>query len=151
MYDQTIWKNFLHIEIWGSHSVLYMISCEFYSNQNRLSYALSNIHCTSAIAIKNVFKSQNRMTVVQVSEMEPRGHCGCGLGQVFENLNFLNYIKARASLVIFKRISASCQLQSYGLKISPCNQATIPDPNQSLLKKHPYFPSPVIILQKPLR
>lgn len=112
MYDQTIWKNFLHIEIWGSHSVLYMISCEFYSNQNRLSYALSNIHCTSAIAIKNVFKSQNRMTVVQVSEMEPRGHCGCGLGQVFENLNFLNYIKARASLSFSKEylLAVSCNL-----------------------------------------
>ena len=86
-----------------------------------MSYALSNIHCTSAMAIKNVFKSQNRITVVQVSEMEPRGHCGCGSGQVFENLNFLNYIKARASLVILKSISVSCQLQSYGLRISPRN------------------------------
>ena len=39
----------------------------------------------------------------------------------------------------------ACQLQTYGLEVFPCNYATILDPNQLLLNKHPYFlPSPII-------
>ena len=43
----------------------------------------------------------------------------------------------------------SCQQQTYGLNVSPCNHATISEFNQSLLNKHPYFlPAPVIILDR---
>ena len=35
-----LWKKFSHIEVWGSHSDLYLIWLEFYANYNSLSYGL---------------------------------------------------------------------------------------------------------------
>ena len=39
-------------EVWGSHSGLYMIWLELYADLNSLSYGLSNMHCISALTIK---------------------------------------------------------------------------------------------------
>ena len=71
--------------------------------------------------------------------MEPCGHCGCGSRHVPESPRtciFYTVSNSRIPPAIFKTISASsCQLQLCALKVSPCNYATISNPNQLLLNK----------------
>ena len=45
--------------------------------------------------------------------------------------------QSRTRLKQLSSSSSSCQMQSYDLKVSPCNYTTISDPNQSLLNVHP--------------
>ena len=95
------------------------------------------------------------MTVVQASRMEQSGHFGFGFRHVFALLMtwiFWTVSDSRIPPAILKTISArSYQLQPYCLKVSPCNYATISNPKQSLLNKHPYFLSvPVLILDNSL-
>ena len=61
----------------------------------------------------------------------------------------LNYTRSKDTTSYIP--NNTCQLQPYGLKVSPCNYATILDSKQSLVNKHPYFlPAPIVILDKPL-
>lgn len=52
----------------------------------------------------------------------------------------------RPSVVLKTTFVRNSQGQPHGRKFSPCNYASISDPNQSLLNKHPYFlPAPILI------
>ena len=121
----------------------------------RTACGLSNMNCTSALTMteKNAFKNQNGVTVVQAFKTELGGHCGCGFTYIPASLTtwiFWTVSNSKTPPDVFKTISASsCQLQPYGLKVSPYNYVMILDPNQSLLNKHPYFlPAPILILDK---
>ena len=105
------WKKFSHTEAWGSRSRFYMMLLEFYANQKSLFCGMSNIHCISALTIKekNAFKNQNGVTMVQASRMEPGGHYGCGFRHVPTSLRtwiFWTVSDPRTPLAFLKTISA---------------------------------------------
>ena len=97
------------------------------------------------------FDNSNGRTMVQASKMQLSGPCGCGFQHFPASIPEFSelYQSQGYQKPFFKTISAS-QLQSYGLKFSPCNYATISDPKESLLNKHPYFLSPILLIFSPL-
>ena len=80
--------------------------------------------------------------MIQASKMEVGGYGGFGFRHILVSLRtwiFWTVSQSRTLLAVLKTILASkCQLQPYGLKVYPCNCATISDPNKSLLNMHLY-------------
>ena len=93
---------------------------------------------------------QTGVTVVQAFKKETGGRCGCGFRQALASPRtwiFWTASDSRTPTAVLKTSTSSCQLHPYGLKVTPCNYATISLPKQSLLNKHPYFlPVPILIL-----
>ena len=131
-------RNFTY---WGMNSCsgLYVIWLEHYASCNSLSFGLSNTHCTLALSIKekNVVKNQNGVTVVWAFKAKLGGHCECGFRHVPASLRtwlFWTVSDSRTPPTVLEAIPAgSYQLPPYGHKFSPCNYASISDPNQFLL------------------
>ena len=123
----------------NSCSGLYVIWLEHYASCNSLSFGLSNTHCTLALTIKekNVVKNQNGVTVVWAFKAKLGGHCGCGFRHILASLRtwlFWTVSDSRTPPTVLNTIPAGrYQLPPYGHKLSPCNYATISDPNQFLL------------------
>lgn len=138
---------------WGMNSCsgLYVIWLEHYASCNSLSFGLSNTHCTLALTIKerNVVNSQNGVTVVWAFEMKLGGLCGCGFRHIPASLRtwlFWTVSDSRIPPALLKTIPAgSYQLPCYGHKFSPCNYATISDPNQFLLFTAPLLLIPLLL------
>ena len=95
--------------------------------------------------------NSNGRTMVQASKMQVSGHCGCGFWHFPASIPEFSelYQTQGYHKPFFKTISAS-QVQSYGLKLSPCNCATVSDPKESMLNKHPYILSAMLLIFSPL-
>ena len=123
--DTTEWLHFhFHFMITGTSCIM---ACET---------------CSFALTIKkenNAFKNQNEVTEIRNLECSHVATVGV-ISDTFLNhwnLNFLNCVNQPPA--ILKTSAWNCQLQPYGQKVFPCICATIWDPSQSLLNKHPYF------------
>ena len=79
-----------HIEVWGSPKAYTWFNLNF-TDQGSLFCGLSDMRCTSALAIEegNAFESQNGIPVVQISRVKLGGH---GIRGITENSSFLNCI-----------------------------------------------------------